>query len=197
MKVFLATKNKGKIKDFEKLTEGMNLEVVTILDGLDIPDVVEDGETFEENSQKKAKEIADYTNIVTVSDDSGLCVDALDGGPGVYSARFGGENTSDSEKNQKMLEILKDVKKEDRKAHFVSVVSIAFPNGKIHSFRGEIEGEILFEAQGNNGFGYNPIFYSYELGKSFGEADDEERKSVSHRARAFRKLIASGLLEEK
>ena len=197
MKVFLATKNKGKIKDFEKLTEGMNLEVVTILDGLDIPDVVEDGETFEENSQKKAKEIADYTNIVTVSDDSGLCVDALDGGPGVYSARFGGENTSDSEKNQKMLEILKDVKKEDRKAHFVSVVSIAFPNGKIHSFRGEIEGEILFEAQGNNGFGYNPIFYSYELGKSFGQASDEERKSVSHRARAFRKLIASGLLEEK
>ena len=197
MKVFLATKNKGKIKDFEKLTEGINLEVVTILDGLDIPDVVEDGETFEENSQKKAKEIADYTNIVTVSDDSGLCVDALGGGPGVYSARFGGENTSDSEKNQKMLEILKDVKKEDRKAHFVSVVSIAFPNGKIHSFRGEIEGEILFEAQGNNGFGYNPIFYSYELGKSFGQASDEERKSVSHRARAFRKLIASGLLEEK
>ena len=197
MKVFLATKNKGKIKDFEKLTEGINLEVVTILDGLDIPDVVEDGETFEENSQKKAKEIADYTNIVTVSDDSGLCVDALDGGPGVYSARFGGENTSDSEKNQKMLEILKDVKKEDRKAHFVSVVSIAFQNGKIHSFRGEIEGEILFEAQGNNGFGYNPIFYSYELGKSFGQASDEERKSVSHRARAFRKLIASGLLEEK
>lgn len=197
MKVFLATKNKGKIKDFEKLTEGMDLEVVTILDGLDIPDVVEDGETFEENSRKKAKEIADYTNIVTISDDSGLCVDALDGGPGVYSARFGGENATDSEKNKKMLELLKDVKKENRKAHFVSVVSIAFPNGEIHLFRGEIEGEILFEARGNNGFGYNPIFYSYELGKSFGEADDEERKSVSHRARAFRKLIASGLLEEK
>jgi len=161
MKVFLATKNKGKIKDFEKLTEGMDLEVVTILDGLDIPDVVEDGETFEENSRKK------------------------------------GENATDSEKNQKMLELLKDVKKENRKAHFVSVVSIAFPNGEIHSFRGEIKGEILFEARGNNGFGYNPIFYSYELGKSFGEADDEERKSVSHRARAFRKLIASGLLEEK
>ena len=197
MKVFLATKNKGKIKDFEKLTEGMDLEVVTILDGLDIPDVVEDGETFEENSRKKAKEIADYTNIVTISDDSGLCIDALDGAPGVYSARFGGENATDSEKNQKMLELLKDVEKENRKAHFVSVVSIAFPNGEIQSFRGEIEGEILFEARGNNGFGYNPIFYSYELGKSFGEADDEERKSVSHRARAFRKLIASGLLEEK
>ena len=176
MKVFLATKNKGKIKDFEKLTEGINLEVVTILDGLDIPDVVEDGETFEENSQKKAKEIADYTNIVTVSDDSGLCVDALDGGPGVYSARFGGENTSDSEKNQKILEILKDVKKEDRKAHFVSVVSIAFPNGEIHSFRGEIEGEILFEAQGNNGFGSNPIFYSMNLENRLGKQVTKKEK---------------------
>ena len=197
MKVFLATKNKGKIKDFEKLTEGMDLEVVTILDGLDIPDVVEDGKTFEENSRKKAKEIADYTGIVTISDDSGLCVDCLDGGPGVYSARFAGENASDRERNEKLLEVMKDVKKEDRKAHFVSVVSIAFPDGTVKSFRGETQGEILFEARGNNGFGYNPIFYSYELGKSFGEADDEERKSVSHRARAFRKLIASGLLEEK
>ena len=197
MKVFLATKNKGKIKDFEKLTEGMDLEVVTILDGMDIPDVVEDGDTFEENSRKKAKEIADYTGIVTISDDSGLCVDYWDGGPGVYSARFAGENASDRERNEKLLEVMKDVKKEDRQAHFVSVVSIAFPNGEIHSFRGEVNGEILFELRGSNGFGYNPLFYSYELKKSFGEADDEERKKVSHRARAFRKLIDSGLLEEK
>ena len=165
MKVFLATKNKGKIKDFEKLTEGMDLE--------------------------------DYTRIVTSSDDSGLCVDSLDGGPGVYSARFAGENASDRERNEKLLEVMKDVKKENRQAHFVSVVSIAFPNGEIHSFRGEVNGEILFELRGSNGFGYNPLFYSYELKKSFGEADDEERKKVSHRARAFRKLIDSGLLKEK
>ena len=175
----------------------MDLEVVTILDGMDIPDVVEDGDTFEENSRKKAKEIADYTGIVTISDDSGLCVDYLDGGPGVYSARFAGENASDRERNEKLLEVMKDVKKEDRQAHFVSVVSIAFPNGEIHSFRGEVNGEILFELRGSNGFGYNPLFYSYELKKSFGEADDEERKKVSHRARAFRKLIDSGLLKEK
>ena len=188
MKVFLATKNKGKIKDFEKLTEGMDLEVVTILDGLDIPDVVEDGKTFEENSRKKAKEIADYTGIVTISDDSGLCVDCLDGGPGVYSARFAGENASDRERNEKLLEVMKDVKKEDRKAHFVSVVSIAFPDGTVKSFRGETQGEILFEKEGNNGFGYDPIFYSYDLGKSFGLATIEEKKSVSHRGRAFEKL---------
>ena len=188
MKVFLATKNKGKIKDFEKLTEGMDLEVVTILDGMDIPDVVEDGDTFEENSAKKALEIAKYTGIVTVSDDSGLCVDYLNGAPGVYSARYSGENATDESNMDKLLEDLKDVKKEDRKAHFVSVVTIAYPNGENQSFRGEVEGEILFERQGNNGFGYNPIFYSKELGKSFGMATMDERVSVSHRGRAFRKL---------
>ena len=188
MKIFLATKNKGKIEDFKKLTEDMDIEVVTILDNIDIPDVVEDGDTFEENSVKKALEIAKYTGIVTVSDDSGLCVDYLNGAPGVYSARYSGENATDESNMDKLLEDLKDVKKEDRKAHFVSVVTIAYPDGKHQSFRGEVEGEILFERQGNNGFGYNPIFYSKELGKSFGMATMDERVSVSHRGRAFRKL---------
>ena len=159
MKIFLATKNKGKIEDFKKLTENMDIEVVTILDNIDIPDVVEDGDTFEENSAKKALEIAKYTGIET--DESNM---------------------------DKLVEDLKDVKKEDRKAHFVSVVTIAYPNGEYQSFRGEVEGEILFERQGNNGFGYNPIFYSKELGKSFGMATMDERVSVSHRGRAFRKL---------
>lgn len=188
MKIFLATKNKGKIEDFKKLTEDMDIEVVTILDNIDIPDVVEDGDTFEENSAKKALEIAKYTGIVTVSDDSGLCVDYLNGAPGVYSARYSGENATDESNMDKLLEDLKDVKKEDRKAHFVSVVTIAYPNGEYQSFRGKVEGEILFERQGNNGFGYNPIFYSKELGKSFGMATMDERVSVSHRGRAFRKL---------
>ena len=188
MKIFLATKNKGKIEDFKKLTEDMDIEVVTILDNIDIPDVVEDGDTFEENSAKKALEIAKYTGIVTVSDDSGLCVDYLNGAPGVYSARYSGENATDESNMDKLLEDLKDVKKEDRKAHFVSVVTIEYPNGEYQSFRGEVEGEILFERQGNNGFGYNPIFYSKELGKSFGMATMDERVSVSHRGRAFRKL---------
>ena len=188
MKIFLATKNKGKIEDFKKLTEDMDIEVVTILDNIEIPDVVENGDTFEENSAKKALEIAKYTGIVTVSDDSGLCVDYLNGAPGVYSARYSGENATDESNMDKLLEDLKDVKKEDRKAHFVSVVTIAYPNGENQSFRGEVEGEILFERQGNNGFGYNPIFYSKELGKSFGMATMDERVSVSHRGRAFRKL---------
>ena len=131
MKIFLATKNKGKIEDFKKLTEDMDIEVVTILDNIDIPDVVEDGDTFEKNSAKKALEIAKYTGIVTVSDDSGLCVDYLNGAPGVYSARYSGENATDESNMDKLLEDLKDVKKEDRKAHFVSVVTIAYPMGSI------------------------------------------------------------------
>ena len=188
MKIILATKNRGKIKDFEKLTDGMDIEVLSILDNIDFPDVVEDGKTFEENSAKKALEIAKYTGIVTVSDDSGLCVDILNGEPGIYSARYSGEDGNDEKNIEKLLENLSDIEKNDRKAHFVSVVSIAFPDGTVKSFRGKTQGEILFEKEGNNGFGYDPLFYSYDLGKSFGVATIEEKKNVSHRGRAFEKL---------
>ena len=188
MKIILATKNRGKIKDFEKLTDGMDIEVLSILDNIDFPDVVEDGKTFEENSAKKALEIAKHTGIVTVSDDSGLCVDILNGEPGIYSARYSGEDGNDEKNIEKLLENLSDIEKNDRKAHFVSVVSIAFPDGTVKSFRGETQGEILFEKEGNNGFGYDPLFYSYDLGKSFGVATIEEKKNVSHRGRAFEKL---------
>ena len=188
MKIFLATKNKGKIKDFEKLTEGMNIEVLSILDDIEIPDVVEDGTTFEENSQKKALEISRFIKITTISDDSGLCVDALNGEPGIFSARYAEEDGNDEKNIEKLLENLSDIEKNDRKAHFVSVVSIAFPDGTVKSFRGETQGEILFEKEGNNGFGYDPLFYSYDLGKSFGVATIDEKKSVSHRGRAFEKL---------
>ena len=189
MKIILATKNKGKVADFEKLTENMNIEVISFLDEeINFPDVVEDGETFEENSVKKALEIAKYTGMITVSDDSGLCVEALDGAPGIYSARYSGENTTDSKNIDKLLEEMKNIPQGERQAKFVSVVSIAKPDGTVQSFRGEVEGEIIFERKGTNGFGYNPVFFSYELEKTFGEATMEERVTVSHRARAFREL---------
>ena len=189
MKIILATKNKGKVADFEKLTENMNIEVISFLDEeINFPDVVEDGETFEENSVKKALEIAKYTGMITVSDDSGLCVEALDGAPGIYSARYSGENATDSTNIDKLLNEMKNIPQEERQAKFVSVVSIAKPDGTVQSFRGEVEGEIIFERKGTNGFGYNPVFFSYELEKTFGEATMEERVTVSHRARAFRKL---------
>ena len=188
MKIFLATKNEGKIKDFKKLTEGMDIEVVSILDNIDIPDVEENGKTFEENSEKKALEIAKYTGIITISDDSGLCVDYLNGAPGIYSARYSGENATDSSNIDKLLEEMKEVEKEKRTAYFVSVVSIAYPDERVYSFRGEVKGEILFEKEGNNGFGYDPIFLCYELGKSFGQASSDEKKRVSHRGQAFKAL---------
>ena len=187
MKIFLATKNKGKINEFIKLVEGKNMEVLSILDSEDIPEVVEDGETFEENSQKKAVEISKYLNMVTISDDSGLCVDYLDGAPGLYSARYSGEDATDEKNIDKLLFDMKNA--DNRKAKFVSVVSIAKPNGEVYSFRGEAEGEILSGRMGTNGFGYDPVFLSHDLGKSFGVSTSDEKKSVSHRGRAFKKLM--------
>ena len=126
MKIILATKNKGKVADFEKLTENMNIEVISFLDEeINFPDVVEDGETFEENSVKKALEIAKYTGMITVSDDSGLCVEALNGAPGIYSARYSGENATDSTNIDKLLDEMKNIPQGERQAKFVSVVSIA------------------------------------------------------------------------
>ena len=188
MKIFLATKNKGKIEEFKKMMEGRRVEVLSILDNIDIPDVVEDGKTFEENSAKKALEIAKYTGIITISDDSGLCVNALDGMPGIYSARYSGEDATDDKNMDKLLKDMENVPEEKRDAYFVSVVSIAYPDGKIESFRGETKGKILYQREGKNGFGYDPIFYSEELGKSFGKSTPEEKKRVSHRGKAFRKL---------
>ena len=188
MKIFLATKNEGKIKEFKKITEGMDIEVHSVLDNIDIPDVEEDGKTFEENSSKKAKEISEYTGIITISDDSGLCVDILNGNPGIYSARYSGEDPTDEKNIKKLLKELENIPREKRGAHFVSVVSIGYPDGSVKSFRGETRGEILFEKEGNNGFGYDPVFYSYELKKSFGLATEAEKKSVSHRSKAFKKL---------
>ena len=188
MKIFLATKNIGKINEFKKLVENKNMEVLSILDSEDIPEVEENGNTFEENSQKKAVETAKYLNMVTISDDSGLCVDYLDGAPGIYSARYSGKDATDEKNIDKLLIDMKQA--ENRKAKFVSVVSVGKPNGGVYSFRGEATGKILSERKGSNGFGYDPVFLSDDLGKSFGEASSDEKKSVSHRARAFEKLMS-------
>ncbi len=187
--IFLATGNRNKIEEFKALVSDLNITVKSILDGIIIPEVEETEKTFEGNSQKKALEISNFLNMIVISDDSGLCVDVLDGRPGVYSARYSGEYADDNKNIDKILEELKyydDI--EARKAKFVSVVSIAYPNGDVKSFRGEVDGYVLSERHGSNGFGYDPIFYSFDLEKSFGEATQSEKKSVSHRARAFLKL---------
>lgn len=188
MKIFLATGNRHKIDEikaiFSEISKEKNIEILSIKDGIEIPDVVEDGKTFEENSQKKATEIAKFLNMIAIADDSGLCVDILNGEPGVYSARYSGEGT-DEANNRKLIKNLQG--KANRKARFVSVISIAKPDGKVFSFRGEVQGEIVDEKRGDTGFGYDPHFYIEEYKKTLAEIPEIKNK-ISHRAKALEKL---------
>ena len=184
MKLFLATGNKHKIEEIKAIFHENEVEIFSILDGISIPEVVEDGKTFEENSQKKALEIAKYLNMMTVADDSGLCVDALGGAPGVYSARYSEEGT-DEANNQKLIQNLKGI--DNRKARFVSVISFAKPDGEVFSFRGEVEGEIVDDRRGEFGFGYDTYFYVKEYGKTLAEMP-EVKNQISHRANALKKF---------
>lgn len=186
MKVFLATGNKKKIEELKPILSDLNYEVNSIADGVQIPDVVEDKDTFEGNSQKKAIEIAKFLGVVTIADDSGLCVDALSGAPGVYSARYAGEDGNDKLNNEKLIKELEN--ETNRKAHFVSVISVAKPNGEVISFRGEVEGEIIDELRGEGGFGYDPHFYYEPFKRTFAELTKEEKNKISHRARAVEKM---------
>ncbi|MBS5036850.1 MAG: XTP/dITP diphosphatase [Fusobacterium sp.] len=185
MKIFLATGNKHKIKEIEKIFKMDNVEILSINDGIEIPEVEEDGTTFEENSKKKALEIAKFTNMITIADDSGLCVDALDGAPGVYSARYAGEHGNDLDNNKKLVRELQGI--ENRKARFVCVITLAKPTGETYSFRGEVEGDIIDVPQGTEGFGYDPHFFMKEYGKTLAEIPEIKNK-ISHRARALEKL---------
>ena len=185
MKIFLATGNKHKIKEIEKIFKMDNVEILSINDGIEIPEVEEDGTTFEENSKKKALEIAKFTNMITIADDSGLCVDALGGAPGVYSARYAGEHGNDLDNNKKLVRELQGI--ENRKARFVCVITLAKPTGETYSFRGEVEGDIIDIPQGTEGFGYDPHFFMKEYGKTLAEIPEIKNK-ISHRARALEKL---------
>lgn len=186
MKIFLATGNKHKIDEIKAIFKNLkDVEILSIKDGIEIPEVVEDGDTFEANSAKKAIEIAKFTGMITIADDSGLCVDALDGAPGVYSARYSGDGATDSSNNEKLVKNLKGIK--NRKAHFVSVVTLGKPDGRVYSFRGEVEGEIIDTPRGDKGFGYDPHFYIEKYGKTLAEMPDV-KNLISHRANALKKL---------
>jgi XTP/dITP diphosphohydrolase len=186
MKIFLATGNKHKIDEIKAIFKNVkDIEILSIKDGIEIPEVVEDGDTFEANSAKKALEIAKFTGMITIADDSGLCVDALNEEPGVYSARYSGEGATDASNNAKLIKNLQGV--ENRKAHFVSVITLGKPDGRAYSFRGEVEGEIIDTSRGDTGFGYDPHFYVAEYGKTLAEMP-EMKNVISHRANALKKL---------
>ena len=194
MKYVLATKNKGKLEEFKKLFSEIGLEIVSEEEFFN-GEIIENGKTFEENSFIKAKTIGDISGIPTIADDSGLCIDDLDGEPGIFSARYFPECLNYTEKCEKMIKLV-DSKKGNRKAHFISVITIYDPkNSEVKYFKGKCDGEILKELKGTNGHGYDPIFYSYELKKGFAEVSLEEKNIVSHRAKAFQ-LLKEYLLEK-
>lgn len=188
MKLILASKNAHKAKEMQAIL-GDGIELVTLdkTKAADI-DVVEDGTTFEENAIKKATEIMEATGLATIADDSGLCVDALDGRPGIYTARFAGENPTDDENISKLIAELDGVETENRTARFVCVIALAIPGEEVKTYRGECEGRILTEKRGENGFGYDPVFYVPEYEKSMAELPAQVKNSISHRFRALNKL---------
>ncbi|MEG0732429.1 MAG: ribonuclease PH [Vagococcus sp.] len=188
--ILIATRNQGKAKEFEALFQEKGYKVKTLLDYPDIPDVEETGTTFEENARLKAETIAKEFQTIVLADDSGLKVDALNGQPGVYSARYAGEAKSDASNNAKLLHELYDVKKEDRGAQFHCTLVLASPNKASLVVEGEVEGEIGTIPRGDNGFGYDPLFYVPELNKTMAELNPEEKNKVSHRAKAIEKLSA-------
>ncbi|MDD6154410.1 MAG: XTP/dITP diphosphatase [Eubacteriales bacterium] len=189
-KIVAATGNPNKVGELENITSKFGLHVIS-RDEAGVPhdyDVVEDGETFEDNSLIKAEAIMKMTGLPAIADDSGLMVDALDGAPGVYSARFAGEDCDDDRNNDKLLDLLKDVPAEKRTARFVSVITLVYPDGRVLQTRGECEGRVLTERHGTGGFGYDPLFLPDGLSGTFAEVSQEEKDTVSHRARALAKL---------
>ncbi len=189
MKYIIATHNMKKLKELSRILVPLGIEAVTDRDlGLAITEVEETGTTFEENAFLKAEGACKESGLPAVADDSGLCVDALDGAPGLYSARYAGEGATDEEKIEKLLGALKDVPKEKRTARFVSAICCVFPDGTKLTARGECEGEIAFEPDGEGGFGYDPVFLCN--GKSFAAMTAEEKDAVSHRGNSLRAFSA-------
>ncbi len=178
-KIVAATGNKGKLREFCEILK--DFEIVSMKDlGIDT-EAEENGETFKENAYIKASEIAKLTDFPVLSDDSGLCVDFLGGAPGVHTARYAGENAADDENIDKLLDALKDVPENKRTARFVSVICVVFPDGNTVYGEGTCEGRIAFAPKGENGFGYDPVFYTEKYSKTFAELTANEKNSISHR----------------
>lgn len=182
----LATKNEGKIKEFRELLAGFEIQIKSLKDFGPIPAIVEDGRTFDENAYKKASMTAKYLGFPALADDSGLVVDALGGAPGVHSARYAGEEASDETNNLKLLKAMEGVG--DRNAHFECVISIAVPWGPALTYEGSCEGEIVHRMTGENGFGYDPLFYYPPMKKTFAQMTREEKNRISHRGRAMAEM---------
>lgn len=185
-KIIFATSNQGKMKEIREILKDLDVEVLSMKDAGIEADIVEDGSTFEENALIKARTIRDMTGCTVLADDSGLEVDALNKEPGIYSARYMGEDTSYDVKNANIIERLSGLEGEERSARFVCVIAAAFPDGTDETRRGTIEGQIGFEPAGTNGFGYDPIFYVPEFGCTTAQLESDQKNAISHRGKALR-----------
>lgn len=186
--IVLATRNKGKVEELREMLKDFPIDLRSLNDFGPIPEPVEDGATFDDNAYKKALFTAKILGLPAMADDSGLVVAALDGAPGVYSARYAGEKASDADNVKKLLAELAG--QSDRRAAFECVISIAVPTGPALTYEGRCEGEILEAPRGVSGFGYDPVFYSPVLGKTFAEAGMAEKNQISHRGRAMAQVAA-------
>ena len=188
MEIVLATRNRKKVEEIMRITEGMPITIFTIDDFPGCPDVLEDGMTFEENARKKALTVAKYTGKPALADDSGLEVKALGGAPGTLSARYAGYDADDRKNVAKLLEDMDAVPEKERGARFVCCILLAYPDGSIHPFFGYAEGSIAMEKKGARGFGYDPVFYPAGHIRTFAEMSDGEKDCLSHRGEALRKF---------
>ena len=186
--IIFATGNKDKMREIREIMADVDVEVISMKEASIVVDVVEDGETFEENALIKARAIAEHTDAIVLADDSGLEIDYLDKAPGVYSARFMGEDTSYDIKNQALIDKLDGVPKEERTARFVCAIAAVLPDKKELVVRETMEGYIGYEIAGENGFGYDPIFYLDEYGCSSAALSREQKNEISHRGKALRAM---------
>jgi XTP/dITP diphosphohydrolase len=188
MRIVLATKNEGKVREIEQMMEGTRIEMVSLNHFAALPEIVEDGATYLENALKKARTVSEFLGETVLADDSGLQVDALGGEPGVYSARYAGEGATDEENNAKLLAKLKEVPGEKKTASFYCALVLYQPGGHVHSFEALWRGRIIDEGRGANGFGYDPIFLDPNFNRTAAELPPEIKNKVSHRGQAFAKF---------
>jgi len=193
--LIVATRNGGKLKEIQSLLSGIVEKVHSAADFAGFPETIEDGTTFEENALKKAREALAFTGLAALADDSGLMVDALDGRPGVYSARFAGEGAGDAANNLRLLEELSQVPEGQRQAAFVCVLAFVTPDGVEQVFSGKVTGRILINQQGEGGFGYDPLFLVDGFDRTMAELELQEKNRISHRGQAlqqFRNYLEQG-----
>ena len=193
--VIIASTNQGKLKEFKELMKGLSVKVKSLKDFPEIGDIEENGASFAENAYIKAKAVFDATGCLSIADDSGLEVDALDGAPGIYSARYAGEEKNDTANNEKLLSEMNAVSDENRGAQFHCAIVAIDQNGTRYDAEGIVRGHILRAPQGENGFGYDPLFYIEEFGRTTAELSMDEKNKISHRGQAVRQIVE--ILKEK